>query len=139
MKNILCLLLIFITLLASASEVIVDKPQLTLSGVFKDYDGRVSNRDFSVVFDLKSDGNLTGYFESWLEKRYADKPPQLVIFKTELSGQWSVKDKVFLISLKTDSGLPDFRFKEFNGMSVKIVKATPNKPSEATPKPGAPQ
>ena len=124
-------IIVLLALLAGsvcAAEVAVDKPMLTVSSTFRHSDGRVKDRDFHIVLELNSDGSVTGHYENWLERRYADKPPQLVIFKTTVSGTWSIKDAKLQLTLRKDNMRPDFQFEKSNGMSIEILKDTPNKP-----------
>jgi hypothetical protein len=125
MKIIICFFITLSAFMAFGREINVEKTKFRLSSIFKYTDGRVSDREFNVVFELKADGKVTGHYGSWLEKRLTDGTSTLSFFDEKIKGSWILNKNELQITIFAYF-LPNFKFKEFNTMKIKIIRETPN-------------
>jgi hypothetical protein len=120
MKTKITLLAMLLTFSVISADITVEEPLLTISGTYKPKSVKVKDRELKVLFELKKDGSVSGYYESWVEKTYTDKPPKLIINKSKFIGSWTFKDNQFHIRINA-SFVPIFEIKDTNGIKIKIT------------------
>ena len=87
------------------AEIRVEKPSITISGSYKDKDGRVGFRSFPVIFKLQHKGKFSGTIETWVEARLSDGTSELSFPKNEVSGFWKMQEGTILITVTEENGL----------------------------------
>lgn len=99
----------------------VQAPLISLSGHYRDHDGRVQEHRFPVEFKLHADGKVTGTYEWWIEKRFEGGKTSLIYRTDSLSGRWIISGNTIQITTEQALGLPPLTLQEMNGLRITIL------------------
>lgn len=123
MRTALTLLLaICIQSAVMAAGVEIQDPALTITGHYRDTDGRVSEHKFPTEIKLLANGTFTGTIELWIEERLTNGTSHLDYFNNTFSGIWRIKSQTIHITVTKGSVFPGITFQKFNGLKIAIAK-----------------